>query len=98
MFNFQKCLNISFCSVNPWPPADCNQLIIPNQPPFSPQLAAGKERELYLYRLCVVEVGTQVDKDLGHPGGHIIRAGQDAGTQTQYTCMSPHQVYTHKKN
>ncbi len=52
---------------------------------------------LYLYRLCVVEVGTQVHEDLGHPGGHIIRAGQDASTQTQYTCMSLHKVYTQEK-
>lgn len=37
---------------------------------------------VHLNGLCVVEVGTEVHEQLWHPGGHIIRAGQNAGTET----------------
>lgn len=48
--------------------------------------------EAYLYRLRVVEVSAQVHQQLGHPGGHVVGAGEDAGTQAQDASVTPHQV------
>lgn len=47
----------------------------------------------YFYGLCVIEVSAQVHQQLGHPGGHIIRAGEDTCAQPENPSMTPHQVY-----
>lgn len=46
----------------------------------------------YLDGLRVVEVSAQVHQQLGHPGGHVVGAGQDAGAQAQDAGVAPHQV------
>lgn len=47
----------------------------------------------YFNRLCVIQVSTQVHQQLGHPGGHIIRAGENTSTQAKNTSMAPDQIY-----
>lgn len=46
----------------------------------------------YLYGLRVVEVSAQVHQQLGHPGGHVVGAGEDAGAQAEHAGVTPHQV------
>lgn len=48
--------------------------------------------ETYLYGLRVVEVSAQVHQQLGHPGGHVVGAGEDAGAQAEHAGVTPHQV------
>lgn len=48
--------------------------------------------ETYLYGLRVVEVSAQVHQQLGHPGGHVVGAGEDAGAQTEDAGVTSHQV------
>ena len=47
---------------------------------------------VYLDGLCVVEVGAQVHQQPGHPGGHVVGAGQDAGAQAQDARVAAHQI------
>lgn len=54
--------------------------------------------ETYLYGLRVVEVSAQVHQQLGHPGGHVVGAGEDAGAQAQNASVTPHQVCGNRGN
>lgn len=45
---------------------------------------------VYLYRLWVVEMVTQVHQYLRHPVWDIVGARQDARTEAEHSGMAPH--------
>lgn len=45
---------------------------------------------VYLYRLRVVEMVTEVHEDLRHPVWDIVGARKDARTEAEHSTMAPH--------
>lgn len=44
--------------------------------------------EFYLDWLRVIQVCTEIHKELGHPGGNIVRTRKNTSTQSQHPSMA----------